>query len=411
MTAIMTAVPEIGDPARNNLPRLTYVGDVPVEASYHGSALLYRLLQSYPAGKLVVVEAGIENSKPERRIRGVRYLSIPPPLSRLQTTRFAPWYSAALLRMAIYRGGAIERIMRAQNPEAILSVSHGGSWIAAAELARRLSLPFHILCHDEWAHTGHMQRWKERVFRERYSQAVSRLCVSPYMAADFASRFGVDAITLYPARGKHNKVYDSPPRKRLADGRIVGAFAGAALHDAGNRAVLKLVSRALAGIGGRLKIFGPYDELDLTVMELADGHVQCMGLIREPELVDHLRDEADFLIAPMSFLDRDRNSVRISFPSKLTEYTAAAMPIMAVAPPYSSLAAWCRLEPAAALLVTDADLSSVRVALTQLLNAELRRDLALGATEAGGRYFAADAASNLFFSAICRGQISAKPDA
>ena len=49
-------------PARlhtDGLPRLLYVGDVPVEASYHGSALIYRLLQRYPVERLRIVEGNI----------------------------------------------------------------------------------------------------------------------------------------------------------------------------------------------------------------------------------------------------------------------------------------------------------------------------------------------------------------
>ena len=41
------------------LPRLLYVGDVPVEASYHGSALLHRLLVNYPPDRLSVIETAM----------------------------------------------------------------------------------------------------------------------------------------------------------------------------------------------------------------------------------------------------------------------------------------------------------------------------------------------------------------
>ena len=41
------------------LPRLLYLGDVPVEASYHGSALIYRLLQHYPVDRLMIIESNL----------------------------------------------------------------------------------------------------------------------------------------------------------------------------------------------------------------------------------------------------------------------------------------------------------------------------------------------------------------
>ena len=54
------------------LPRLAYIGDVPVESSYHGSALLYRLLQRYPPDRLSVIE-NRNSSRADRRLPGVRY--------------------------------------------------------------------------------------------------------------------------------------------------------------------------------------------------------------------------------------------------------------------------------------------------------------------------------------------------
>ena len=55
------------------LPRLLYIGDVPVESSYHGSALLFRLLQGWPSERLRVIEANLLRSLPERRLPGIQY--------------------------------------------------------------------------------------------------------------------------------------------------------------------------------------------------------------------------------------------------------------------------------------------------------------------------------------------------
>jgi hypothetical protein len=59
-----------------NLPSLPYVGDVPVESSYRGSALLYRLLQSYPPGRLRITEGNLRNSSAERPLGGMSYLTV-----------------------------------------------------------------------------------------------------------------------------------------------------------------------------------------------------------------------------------------------------------------------------------------------------------------------------------------------
>jgi hypothetical protein len=58
------------------LPRLSYLGEVPLECSYHGSALLWRWLENYPTKDLLIVE-GIHRSSVERRLPGVRYIHLP----------------------------------------------------------------------------------------------------------------------------------------------------------------------------------------------------------------------------------------------------------------------------------------------------------------------------------------------
>jgi hypothetical protein len=57
-------------------PRLSYLGEVAVECSHHGSPLLWRLLENYPTKDLLIVE-GIHRSSVERRLPGVRYIHRP----------------------------------------------------------------------------------------------------------------------------------------------------------------------------------------------------------------------------------------------------------------------------------------------------------------------------------------------
>ena len=84
-------------------PRLLYVGDVPVEASYHGSALLHRLLSDYPHDRLTIIETATE-SDPDRRLPTVNYISHPIGKARWLNTRFHPyvvtWFTHAAERQA-----------------------------------------------------------------------------------------------------------------------------------------------------------------------------------------------------------------------------------------------------------------------------------------------------------------------
>ena len=76
------------------------------KSSYHGSALLYRLLQKYPAQNLVAVEQSCRRSLPDRRLINVRYeeLRTNMNMTRFLTTRFyrfaAVWLTLNAKRQA-----------------------------------------------------------------------------------------------------------------------------------------------------------------------------------------------------------------------------------------------------------------------------------------------------------------------
>src|ERR1019366_1812905 len=106
------------------LPRLLYLGDVPVEASYHGSALLYRLLQNYPPERLLIVEGNLRNSLAERRLAGVSYRMVKVGWARPLYTRFNRWAVLAYSFAARLRVGAVRKTLGDFQPEAVLTVTH-----------------------------------------------------------------------------------------------------------------------------------------------------------------------------------------------------------------------------------------------------------------------------------------------
>lgn len=382
-------------------PSLLYLGDVPVEASYHGSALLYRLLETYPADRLTIIEAGIYPSTPGRRLSNVVYHALPLPLSRLQTTRFAPWYTAACLRMAALRAGRLEAFARACRPEAILTVTHGYSWITAAELARSLDLPLHLICHDEWARAGAMQAWKDRVFGERYRRAASRLCVSPFMAREYARRYGADGLVLYPSRAVDAVYYDEPPARLGADtGSFTCVFAGT-INSGGAVMALQQLARCLEPLRGRLLLYGPLTAEVARASGLTASNIDLGGLLSSAQLMETLRERADALFVPMSFAAADRNNMQFSFPSKLTDYTAIGLPLLIYGPPCCSAVQWAAANDGVAEVVTQESEDALAAAIYRLARDPQRRmTLARNALAAGEAYFSHHAASEVFYKGL-----------
>src|SRR5712692_4980500 len=135
--------------AQVHLPRLLYVGDVPVESSCHGSVQFYRLLENYPAERLCVVEGSMSRSLPERRLPSVVYETLETGSRRLLHTRFRAWYSLWLTFRSAGWARSLSALLRDFKPEAVLTVANGYLWVTAAEFARQNRLPLHLVVHDD----------------------------------------------------------------------------------------------------------------------------------------------------------------------------------------------------------------------------------------------------------------------
>src|SRR6185295_2510571 len=117
-------------------PRLLYIGDVPVEASYHGSALLHRMLSDYPPEKLTILETATQ-SVPERRLPHVNYISRPIGKQRWLNTRFHPYAMAWFTNLSKRAAPAISQSINGFDYESVFTVAHGFGWLAAAEIAEK----------------------------------------------------------------------------------------------------------------------------------------------------------------------------------------------------------------------------------------------------------------------------------
>ncbi|HEX5875538.1 MAG TPA: glycosyltransferase [Pyrinomonadaceae bacterium] len=361
------------------VPHLLYVGDVPVEASYHGSALVYRLLSDYPHEQLMIIETATQ-SEPRRRLPGVEYLSYPIGKPRWLNTRFHPyavaWYSEAGRQM----GRRIAKSINGFECGSVLTVAHGFGWLAAASIAKRRKIPLHLVVHDDWPRVANVapsfRKWLDAQFAAVYRQARSRMCVSPAMGRDYEQRYGAPAEVLYPSRARDCPDFAEPPaRLGRNDGPFTIAFAGTINSD-GYVQALRALQDALEMVGGRLVVFGPQRIENTDFRGLADAD----------QLIMRLREEADALFVPMSFEPADRANMELAFPSKLADYTATGLPLLIYGPPYCSAVAWAREnEGVAEVVESEADLKN---AVDRLANDPAHR-VALGqrALDTGRKYF------------------------
>jgi len=375
----------------NTLPRLAYVGGPPVEGTTHGSGLLYRLLQDYPAGKLLVVEAWPALSHPARRLPGVAYRQIAlwPKRGRTRLGRLAGTWLAL---SAASNASRLRRCLSGFDPEAILTVAEGYHLLVAAQLAEDAGLPLHLIVHDDWlsplpVYPG-IKPWLGRRFGRLYRRAASRLCVSPFMEEAYRHNYGVAGEVLYPSWAKDWPSFDGPPQSYSKNaGPLVGAYAGRILVGGYARLIANL-AKCLEARGGSLLLYAPNSPDDLRSWGLDRSNVLPQRVVASGELISRLRQEADFVFVPMAFDgDEMKCNMQVSFPSKLVDYTATGLPLLVCGPDYCSAVRWARLQGSIAEVVTSEKVEELSAAVQRLEQAPYRQRLGLASREVGNRLF------------------------
>lgn len=388
-----------------SFPRLLYLGDVPVESSYHGSALLFRLFQNWPPDALRIIESNILLSEPERRLPGVRYSVLSVGLRRGLFTRFARWYGAWLSWTAGRRVRQIDSLLGGFEPQAVITVTFGFSWLTAATFALQRGLPLHLICHDDLPRVEPVPQvfdsWYDRQFGRVYRFATSRLCVSPFMRDGYRRRYGIEGTVLYPSRAADCPVFNAPPERISRNDHEFTIAFGGTINSPGYMRALKVVAVALEKVRGRMLIFGPLTSNTAQQNGLAASNITLCGLVTSAELIARFRNEVDALFVPMSFDSVDRANMEVGFPSKLTDYTAVGLPLLIYGPPYCSAVRWVRENDDVAEVVDTDSEEALTKAVRRLADSPVNRIVrGKRALEVGRRYFALEAVQQVFHDAL-----------
>ena len=130
-------------------------------------------------------------------------------------------------------------------------------------------------------------------------------------------------------------------------------------------------------------------------------NVEFRGLVPARVLRERCQKEADFLYVPMKFGEDASVNARISFPSKLADYTEMGLPLLIRGPEYCSAVQWARKNPGVAEVVESVDRASLQAAVDRLIeNATYRQQLAARALEVGRTYFSHGAAQATFHRSL-----------
>ena len=387
----------------SKLPRLLYIGDVPVESTVAGSALIYRLLQEYPISQLLIIEGNLSISQPINRLEGVEYQTLNLGSQRLLNSRLNYLYNSYLFLTARQRASQLTKIIEVFRPEAILTVAHRYSWLTAAELAERYQLPIHLIVHDDLPSYISLFSWLKTKFTVEfgnvYRKATSRLCVSPYMVECYEQRYGVTGNILYPSRAKDTPVYEAIPVQERSRPHVL-AYAGSISSQA-FMLNLKDLAATLQSKNWIFLIYSQINENNFKQMGLDLPNVRRHSLLPYQKLIQTLRQEADILFLPMGFEAESKTHTSTNFPSKLADYTAIGLPILIWGPSYCSAVRWAKENSGTCALVETPDIAVLANSIQKLAeDRELQRKLGSTTLTIGQKYFSHAKAIEQFYQAI-----------
>ncbi len=389
------------DSQGSKLPRLLYYGACPVEPTSAGAILLHRLFEGWPSQKLLICSP---SSPAECRLPKVKCYKLPQaPLNRLFTTRLGKAWATILTLINIFmlkkRKGQPQSLLaepiKEFRPEAVITIGVAGAWYTAAEIAKNRGIPLYLIMHDE----GHydyfwvqpLKKFGTYLFGEVYRQAKARFCISTPMISLYQKRFGEEGTLLLPFRGRGDKVFQEVRKPASESPRIKKIYYAGSIYGGGFRELEK-IAEALSACHCELIVYTP----SKPVAE-QNKYLKIRKAIPSNELIQVLHQDADALLLWTSFAKEAREAVRTLFPSKMVDYTAAAVPIVVLAPEDACISHYLKEKPNIGYLIHESCPKTVARQIADLLNkpTECER-LAQGAILAGTEEFSFEANFSIF---------------
>ncbi len=323
---------------QNELPKILYLSDVPVELSSAGATLMYRLFEHYPKDKLVVIQAkGVSDNEP--RIPGIPYHVFTGKLDRIRLTRFAKHTKGLVLAAQLLATGRTEKIIRSFKPDIIVTVTIRLLWVNAYRLSKKYNIPLYVILHDDWLTTENHGKWQSKlnkVFANMYRHASERFCISPNMEKNYFSLFGVHGKILYPSRGKNDHIFPVVTNRNKQSLKF--CYAGS-LFTGDFKPMLDTLAGIIGKLHGELHVFSYWNkEMMAQYKNLNEPHVIFHSFMHAEALMRKMNEEMDVAVLLNSFLHE--GPFRYNFTSKLVDYVSAGLPVLFWGPASSGSTDW-----------------------------------------------------------------------
>jgi hypothetical protein len=219
----------------------------------------------------------------------------------------------------------------------------------------------------------------------------------------YEKHYGIKGIVLYPSRAKDIPVFKIPSESLNKNSKsLVFAYAGSINSKSYANSIVDL-AKVLEKFDHKLIIYSPLSQESIQQFGLNRSNVTTRSLIPSQKLIHTLREEANVLFVPMSFDRRERPNMEMSFPSKLTDYTAIGLPLLIWGPNYCSAVRWAKENAEVAEVVESNENIKLLYSIKKLTESlEYRSKLANNALIMGENYFSHSKVISKFYHAIVK---------
>jgi glycosyltransferase involved in cell wall biosynthesis len=347
---------------------------------------LFRVLQGYPGEKLMVMGWPPEK---DAKLLPCRYETVKLLTYRLACTRFRHWVSGLNSLNTLWEPqlGRSERLAREFQPEVVVTVMDKLSYYKHAwALARRLKVPLITITMDDpetFETAVPPLRWAfQRFLKKMYGEAAVSIGVSQEMCDYLEREFGMKSEVFYFGAPDGIRPRDPEASRQLKKpGRLSIAYAGT--FGLGYRDGLAAMIPTLEKVNARILLY-TRDQHWL----LDHPRIVNRGFHPIEKLWPLIQEEADVLVLPYAMEGLRTSVYRTHFPTKLSEYCWAGMPILAIGPEYATGYLWAKKHPEAAVTGASYRTEELEPILQTLKeNGEVRVRLAQGAAEVAEREF------------------------
>ncbi|CAB1057762.1 hypothetical protein D1BOALGB6SA_2517 [Olavius sp. associated proteobacterium Delta 1] len=351
--------------------------------------LLHNIFRYFPAGSYAAVTQNEGTFDPNSRLPCKSY-SIP----KFPFVRFMQRIDAHAWPLLI---PFVERTaFRAQvkeNAQAIfLNLPDGKFLIAGWRLAKKLSLPYYVFLHDLWEENEKpINAW----FARRFEKQILKEAKTVFTINDMARRYYLEK------HGVHSKIllhtidpeFTKMPartRPKWKPGKTFRIVTSGSIYVDMNLDALLSLNQALAA--------HPNERVELRILtaameqslrdEFRDPRIKIKSCTKQ-EVWQELTD-ADLLYVPLAFRPRSAAEIETVFPTKITEYALAGVPILVHGPAHCYTVDYARQKKWAYTVYRPAHESLWEGVVRIRDNAALRERLASAGRKIVKERYAAD---------------------